>query len=67
MQKPIRYYIQTQGEQPTMRTVPVTDRRQDEQVSSASEHLLPSAAKPERSTGRSAVGRLRLALQRGLG
>ncbi len=66
MQKPIRYYIQTRGEQPTMRTVPVTDRRQDEQPNVDTDLMRPTAAKPEHSTGRTAVGRLRLALKRGL-
>ncbi len=64
MQKPIRYYIQTHGEQPTMRTVPVTDRRQDEQPSIATDLVRPSASKPERLPGRTALGRLRLALMR---
>ncbi len=66
MQKPIRYYIQKSGERPTVRTVPVAAPRSSERSRTTNERLVVTPKSVERPARATAVGRIRLALKRGL-
>lgn len=62
MQKPVRYYIQTSGQQPVVRSVPV-----DRPAESMSERAEPAdvQARPARSRALGGVRRIRAAIKRG--
>jgi hypothetical protein len=65
VQKPVRYYIQTLDERPTMRTVPVAHARNTVSLGGDGERIAPPPATAESRAQDTAVGRLRLALKRG--
>jgi len=67
MQKNVRYYIHTSGEQPAVRTVPVADQRPAERPRSAPERRPLAAVAKERTTASTPVRRLRQALKRSMG